>query len=374
MPIYGTGVNFVTTAIYDYSNHVMRISRNEPHIESATVDGAIPTGFGFATRNSGVAASFGFYGLITGQEAGGLYSWGNVIGNSVHYITDGSNPTGFILIQQVSTPLLRQIWSLDASIVGVPPNNSFFQFGSTTTTFFMWFNVNGAGSVPGGIGTPIQCNLLSLFTDIDVINVIQETLNGWQISDVDVTGVPPQSSFFTFTARGFTYNVYYIVNNVGTAPTPPVSPGANIPVSINLSDSASVIAVKTQIAINSYQFAVPQLQGAFLRGYDPNSFVSPLPNDRFSLSNGSAYRGNNVGTYQFQNLMQHLHYASIPASAMIGFVLNSGIVSANLTTGGGADFLSSTTGYNESSLDINDTFQGFETVPFNFSTNFVIRY
>jgi hypothetical protein len=370
MPIYGTGINFVTAAIYQYNTTVLRISRNEPHVESPIT--AVGTGLMINTRNTGVAASYGVYGFITGQEPAGLYAWGNVPGNTVFYIVDGSNPTGYVLIQQISTPLLRQVFSVDATAVGVPPNNSFFQFGTTTTTFFMWFNVNGAGSVPAGIGTPIQCQLLSVMTNIDAINVIQETLNGWQISDVQITATPSVGAFFTFTARGLIYNVWYQVNGAGNPPPTPT--GANIMVAILSSDSNAAVALKTQIAINSFQFAVPALGGLFLRGYDPNDFTSALPFNRFSLNNGTYYRGNNVGTYEFMNTMQHIHWASIPPSTMKGFLLNSGVVSANLSIGGGQDFVSSVTGYNESSFDPSATFQGHETIPMNFNVNYVIRY
>lgn len=377
LPIYGTGLNFVTAGIYEYNTAVLRLTRNEAGIETNTLDGTSPTGFSFTNRHPGNALTYGFAAYETATNfppavlSPVLFVQGLVTGAAFIQASDGVVPTGWYVSQEQDLNRTQQFWLVAIGGVGVPPAGSYIQSSNTVVGVFFWFTVNGVGAVPPGAGVAVKVDLLSTYTNTDVANVLSAAINAEKISDVTITGVPPAGSFFTFFSRTLQYNVWYSVNGVGLEPVVPS--GANIKVSILNTDSTSQIAVKTQLAINNYQFAVPRLQGSFLRGLEDNlgNFWDKQSADRFSLTNESYYKGKKVGTYQLDSILQHIHPPGAPGSQ---FTLSAG-ATINLAPAAISGQFANFTGPSIGSQDlVHEVSGGFESRPYNMYVIFAIRY
>jgi hypothetical protein len=70
-------------------------------------------------------------------------------------------------------------------------------------------------------------------------------------------------------------------------------------------DTAAQIATKTMVALNSTYFAAPQLQGVFLRGYDPNKIWDLDADSRLGMS--PIIYGNALGTFEIDEFISHNH-------------------------------------------------------------------
>jgi len=147
------------------------------------------------------------------------------------------------------------------------------------------------------------------------------------------------------------FYVWYKVDGMGTDPAVPARIG--IQVDIASTDTAAQVATKTQIAINMQYFAVPDYRGLFLRGYSgTNAFNDPQADIRASVVPGVV--GNEIGTFQFDDILSHFH----------GYDSNNYV---NPGSSGGASA--------ETVLAADtDPAGGYESRPKNMAINFAIIY
>jgi len=213
--------------------------------------------------------------------------------------------------------------------------------------------VDGVGVDPAPGGTGIQVDLLSTDTARMVTEKTRLSILGWQVSTiVTIAGSSvPASSYFNASSVSENFYVWYKVDGMGTDPAVPARIG--IQVDIASTDTAAQVATKTQIAINMQYFAVPDYRGLFLRGYSgTNAFNDPQADIRASVVPGVV--GNEIGTFQFDDILSHFH----------GYDSNNYV---NPGSSGGASA--------ETVLAADtDPAGGYESRPKNMAINFAIIY
>lgn len=305
---YGSGNNFVNATAQ--SNPNLIISTNTFGAATACTEGATPTGFNFFPVCPASSAGVGINAYLVSTDfllavttsAGPVTAWS--AGNSGFTITTFQDP------QSVST---RSVFKI---IVTVPTilASKYFTFYSNpgNTQNYMWFTVDGVGTDPAPGGTGLKVNLKSTYTAEEVLLIVQRALSGCQIDTVTTTAASTitPGSYFTFTPAGSSqqYAVWYTVDGAGTAPT---INAFLIPVAVLSGDTAIQVVAKSEVAINMTYFSVPNLQGQFLRGYDPNGIWDRDYQNRGSFTPGLG--GNNFGTLEFDEFLSHFHSASAPA-------------------------------------------------------------
>jgi hypothetical protein len=177
-----------------------------------------------------------------------------------------------------------------------------------------------------------------------------------------IVTAPAASTYFTFTTVvPNTYAVWYNLNNS----PPPTGLGSDIliPVVITSAMTTTDIAIATQLAINSYQFAVPNLIGMFLRGFDSTGAVDPSFNTRTIAALGLT--GAFLGGIEAQAFLAHLHSAG--TLILPGFQSESVFNTSSSGTALGA-------GGNTAITGNTGTTGGNETRPINTAINFYIYY
>jgi hypothetical protein len=175
-----------------------------------------------------------------------------------------------------------------------------------------------------------------------------------------VPAVPTAGQYFSFTvATGgpLTYNVWFTVNDVGTAPAEPT--GANIEVDLVTADTVASTILKIAKAINGYQFALLDLRGYFLRGLDPSATTDPDAASRVVEGiydgNGTAWTGAFLGSLETGAFASHTH-----------------VIQQSSSTGGQTHPLG---GLNSSgAATLTNATGGRETRPINIAVNFFIKY
>jgi len=326
--MFGTGKTYVTASQVDTG--IGFISTNQTGPQTATADGAVPTGFTFTTVCTGQASpsTLGFSSWTYGT---GGKTW--YLCNSSGYVTPGTtSSSGCPQITVNSSPnpsqgeivgssVAQQLMSISAT--GAPAASTFIQVANPSQQFKIWFTLNGVGTVPGGSGTPIRVNMLTNMGPTDTTYVLGQVLSGFQLSTfTTVAGnlIPP-SSYFTFYANGQAYVVWYNLNGAGVSP----SAGTAILISVtyNTSQTANVILLNTLKAINRMYFATPDLRGWVIKGWSNQGADDINIAYRFSR-NGTRYDHpqigltSYIGSYQKDVLLDHTHvtqqYSNLPPS------------------------------------------------------------
>lgn len=334
-PIFGTGLNFVT-ALGMISTQNMIMHTNFPGVVTATADGSTATGFTFSAYSTGAVS----YGVVSAWWSPSTGNGNFIVWNSAFgaVTAAGNGTSGFTnTVIRTGSTLLAQITNF-STIAATTLASKYFTFVTPSTSFYVWFKVNGSGTDPAPGGTGILISLLSTDTADIVANKISNGINGYQGSLVQTVAGSSitAGSFFTFNAFGGSttgYYCWYIVNGVGTDPTPTGLFG--IPVNILSTDSAATVENKTVIAINSTYYAVPDLRGQYIVGNDPTQIYDY--NQRFSLFNDNLPIG--VGSYEIDAILSHIHQftqetfsATAPAGGSAG-VANGTISSPTSATG-----------------------------------------
>lgn len=351
-PIWGTGLNYLSALFTDLNNpnnNQMMVYTNMADAVSDTADGTPATGFTFNKLSTGIN-SYNAKGLFLGT--GNFYIQCNQVGLAT--ATIGPGTSGFTVNVVFNGPLQRSVVLVQA-LAATGLAGTYFQFSNVATQVYVWFTVDGAGADPAPGGTGIRVNLFSTFSANSVALAICAAISGYQNTLITVTGagstVPAGAYFsiFTFTTP---YYVWYTLDGAGTDPKP--TGKTAIPVAILSTDTAAQVASKTLLAINTKYFAVPDLRGMFLRGWDHGAGIDPETTLRYSSY--MAVINDAIGTFQLDNIHEHLHMTyTNPSGAGGGAAINV-VVGA---PGSGND--TSYTG------DI-------ESRPINAYVNYVIKY
>lgn len=330
-PLFGTGLTYVTL-IYPNSGDEAFLTTNQIGATGAVADGGTSTTFMFKRIHIGLASPgysvsarmISSNGLaITYSEFGNVSNVTEVgFGRVVEPGTSGftaerSQPGEEALASTTGVEGYAGTREIDNlfTIAATGLAGLYFTFrpfvSGTPTEFYVWFTVGGAGVDPSLGGTGIQVNLETADTAAQVAQKIMVALNGEEASNiifVDGSTVP-QSSYFTFD--GTNSNDFYVWYNVdGGGTDPAVANRTGIEVDILSTDTTPEVAKKTQIAINSKFFALVDARGLFVRAKDDGSGNDPLADMR--TTNIPGFFGDEVGTYQRDQVLSHFHRARDP--------------------------------------------------------------
>lgn len=351
-PIFGTGSYFISTYIATGPASTLRITTNTPGAVTAFADGLSPTGFGFAQAHTGTTSDFTGYTSGAGNT---VIALANTIGAPFGVTSAGTS--GFTVALARSNS--NQYQQLNISNISSPAGlaGTYFRFSSTTTQYYMWFKVNGTGADPAPGGTGILLNLIASYDSTDVTNLIREAISGYQNGIITTTAAStvPQSSYWTFqtkTATG-TQNYYVWYNKDGGGTDPNVAGALAVQVNILTADANTVVASKTQTALNSRYFATPDLRGRFIRVYDAGQIWDYGAGTR--LNQLETFAGNQIGTLEVDNNLSHFH--------TITTAVNGGGAVHVIADAGG------TTG-----TSVTNSTGGPEAVVINIALQYVIKY
>lgn len=331
VPIFGTGEDFFTVA-FDGTSEI-RLDNNSGGAVTDAADGAVPTGFSFSNIHK-------INALYTNYYVGSYFSQGSVVasGPTVMIVSDYATPAGGIAIitngaasagltsinvrrgdyhgatglifTTYVTPI--QTFIAPASTAALAAkwfNLQTTNASATNVSWYVWYQVDGVGVDPAPAGKiGILVNVTSGDSQTLIARKTAEALNGFQMTKiVTITGSSVTAgSYWTATAKGpvdTDYYVWYEVDGIGTDPL--VVNRTPIKVSILSTDDAIAVARATQLAINSYSYALPVSAGQFFRGVDETALIDVEASLRYSLVPGVF--GARGGTFQYDDIYNHAH-------------------------------------------------------------------
>jgi len=355
--LFGGGVNYVN--VYEstgLTNQLIFATNKGTAPQTAPADGAVPTGFTFGlAANPSPVGSLAYrafsnsIGLVTATS---LYTAASALAPSAG--TSGMTVIDFVYFGTTGTFKVIQIQALTAAALaagGVNPG-LYFLYSSAGTNYYFWFQIGTEADPAVGGRTGIKCKLTATMSAEDVGAVIAAVMSSEQIDAITVTGVPPAGSYFLFQANSTTYTPWYQV-----AGLPATAPAVTNPIKVILdgTETSTQVAGKTQSAVNSEFFAVPDLRGMFLRGNDASGIVDIDFGNRWSYYAETA--GASVGTFQASQLISHFH--NIPASTGAASAPPASVVSSTTVPGTPAG------------TNLNG---GTENRPINMTVNWFIKY
>ncbi len=355
---YGTGRDFLTAYYTNFPIAVasasLRISTNKTGTVTDTSDGTPATGFTFNNVSSGSVDS-NCFGLMSGNSS--FYIWVKTIGTIGASISAGTSGFTASLIRETTpgTSLVKNIYKV-VTVAATALAGTYFEYYNATVGFYVWYKVDGVGTDPAVGLTGIQVDLLSTWNAGEVAKATAEAVSGFKISNIiTVAGsAVPSGSYFNLNTIAQDYYVWYSVNAGGTDP----APFGKLPIKVSIlsSDTAIVVAQKTLLAINAKYFAVPDLRGMFLRGWNNSANIDTDFANRWSFYD-SDLNGDNLGTFEFDEITQHMHTTSATIENASG--TSEWFQSNNLPEG-----IPGTTSYSG----------GSESRPINTYVNYVIKY
>lgn len=307
-PAFGTGANFLTASYLSSTNTWLMLSTNKAGAQTATSDGADPTGFTFFGTATGRGA-FGFLSFVYGAAD---TLWIICTANGV--VTDDVGPgtSGFTMNtfpdpsigERIGTAQTYQIMSLDIAVQATA--STYFNIATPAGQYYVWFRVDGTGTDPAPGGTGILVDVGSNFSRLDTAYAIAEALSGHQVSYLQVVAgsAVPASSYFNIFANSQRYYVWYNLNGTGNDPN--IANAIAIPVIYQTTDSNNDIRNNTVAAINDTYFATPNLEGVVIKG--AATTVLQDANIAYRYTTGSRYiLPSALGTYQFDTILSHTH-------------------------------------------------------------------
>lgn len=351
VPMYGTGTNFATAYALAGNTSILRIVVNKLGVVTAANAGT--SGF-TATRVHIGATTVGF--TAYNNIANTVLALGSFFPPPFGAATAGTSPFT-VTTNSITTGLLaEQVYSITILTVAAAAMvaGQYFLFSNAATNYYMWFKIGGAGADPAvGGATGIEVDILASYTAQDVANAVKEAMNELESSTITVGALPTASTYWTFTANPggspVTYYVWYQISSSAD----PAPGGTGIKVVLTGSETNPQIVSKTQVAINNYQFATPDLRGMFLRALDASGTYDGDVAQRWSTVTGIS--GANLGTFEYAQLIAHNHTLEIDQS-------NGATVKAR--AGDNTSIGSQTT----------TTTGGNETRPVNAAVNYYIKY
>jgi hypothetical protein len=350
--LFGGGKPWVTAYIpITASFNFLTLTTNQNGSVTSSADGTPATGFTFSTQHG---ATFNTDGLYAGSNAFWLLTH-----NEGSLAAAAAGTSGFTVENYTQVPLApadKTNALITTNAGNVVPQSSYWTFSTSTTNYYVWQNIDGGGTDPAPGGTGIEVQIKSTNSNIDVAIANAQAVNGDQftfITTVAASAIPAGANFTFYAGSAGTtqFYVYYTKAGVGTPPTTDTT--KLVTVALTGAETAAQVALLTQTAINQAYFAVPDLSGYSLRGYDAGGNIDADAFTRWNRNNINPTT-NAVGSYEFDTFLQHYHdYETPPA----------GVVAAGAVFGVAAP------------ENANTTVTGFgETRGKNFAVNIFIHY
>lgn len=354
---FGNGATFSNALIEAGATANIMLFTNNNGAVTSPAEGSIPTGFTFKNLVPGAAtvAYTGYSNNIGNVVAISTFTTGT---HNAHPVATGTSTMTVVSLSNFNAGgnlYAFEIAAIPASSLAQPSAPGlYFTFSNSTTDYYMWFQItNETDPAPGGTG--IKVILDAAMGAGDVSDVIANTLSQYQtdlITCLHAASITDGASF-TFHTNGASptiYTVYY--STTASTPVPTQNP---IKVTLTGTETAAQVASKTQIAINSQFFAVPNLQGQFLRGNDPTQIYDF--GYRYSLAYDLPITA--PGTQEFYSNAQHNHTVH---------TVNNTSVSSTVT------ILAGNTAFSADTLTVDFLPFAPESRPINTSVNWYIKY
>lgn len=297
---YGTGTNYFSASIRSLlptptPTEVILLRNNNSGAVTASTAGT--SGFTVSQSSAGAAVR-----AMTASFFGSLIMLENNAGGTVSLPTAGTagfNPT---LVRQSTTVVPQFVYVTPLAASGLA--GLYWLYNAVGTNYYIWYRVNGAGADPAiGGRTGIRVDLIS--TD-DANTVARKTIyaiNGWEGTVITCTAASSITAGTYWTANSTTTEFYIWYKKDGAGTDPALSGKTGILVEILSADTATEVATKTLIAINSKYYALPNPQGMVLRVLDPEGIYDT--SIRFSYVDG--IYGQVTGGIETDNILYHGH-------------------------------------------------------------------
>lgn len=292
---YGTGTNFVTAVIDSQKNRI-RLTTNQSGTAIASSAGT--SGF---TVNTEITGNHYDLQAFIGKDSKKVICQGTVIGA---VSLPDAKTSGFKIADLRNSSATNHLFQIECSdsknLAG-----KWLKFSTTQVNYYVWFTVDGQGEDPKPASlTGVKLTLSSTQTADDVALYLAGTLSGHQMTIVQTLAANQIKSggYWTFATR--TPDNFYVWYRKNKQANDPKSGGTGIVVDIQESDTVEQVTTKTMMAINQAYFAVPDLRGLFLRGWDKNSKIDT--GDRF-FNYGQGLIKNNIGSLELDEILTHNH-------------------------------------------------------------------
>ena len=370
IPLFGTGPKYSTAYVTAVSGQIM-LCTNAVGAVTKPTDGTTSTAFTFNTSTTpgNVTTNYNVYSDANGVVTA-ISTFKNGTNGSASAAAGTSGMSNFADNHPPKNNGNFYEFSFQASNAASLGNGSgtgkYFTYSDHSTNYYVWYQTaTESDPAPGGTGIKVNLTANPTGSVTDVATATANAMNGFQTDSFNCVAASypiPGGAYFTFqtnyNAPTVTYTPWYKVNGVGSAPV-----GALNPIQITLlgSESAASVANLTQLAINSLYFCVPNLQGVFLRGFDP-TFIWDIdgPNRFLASGAGGGFNGSNVGTFELDQIYAHNH-----PNSYVGGQDAAGATVQSTRLGGNAS----------TQLIVTSTYAGgTESRPVNFSVNWMIKY
>ncbi len=357
MPIFGTGTAFVS--LYNSGAAVKRVifTTNGSGAQTAPSNGSTSPNLNFNAFKAGVSPTYkynaysnssNFVTVISTFASAGLD--GPSAGTSTMTITADNTNHYFNLDGYYKAFTITTVAASTFQTGGV---GLYFDFSNDATLYRFWFDTGTEVAPAAGGRTLVRIIIDSTFLAADVAKVLANALSGFQVYEIDfdtATLPVPQNSWWQFTAHSNDYFAWYNVDGAGTQP---VGTGTPIEIAVTSAETAQTLATKTVTALNSYQFAVPDLRGVFLRGLDSGGIWDINHSNRWNINNINS--PNRIGSMELDQYLKHEHSVAITDDGVTAATFGSGSAVANGT-------------------GLTNANGGAETRPVNMYVNYAIRY
>ncbi len=359
-PLYGTGIAYVT-AIYTAASSSLQITTNTAGSVTDLTDHG--TGITIEKIHEGDTGYYIKSYLYLSPQTGVIIS--DINAGVVTQPTAGTS--GFtVSVIRVGLSLTNQISLVTPTAVTTSLRGKYFTFHSYNAgnqSYYVWFKVGNVGSDPAPGGTGIMINLTDGDTSSIAAQKISCALNGFENYYITFPAASSitNSTYFTFSST--TKNYYFWYNKSGGGTDPNVSGAIGIEIDILNGDSASEVALKSQIATNMRFFGTIDIRNFFIKGSG-----NELDGYRYTSSFGlPSLTINSAGTYQDSTVLEHPHTATgtvtIPDVTGDGFGVKGIIDRTDVASL--QDF--------PLTITINP-FGGRSSLPYNFNVKFAVRY
>ena len=208
----------------------------------------------------------------------------------------------------------------------------YWTFDTTTTSFYVWYLIDGVGTDPAPAGkTGIEVSILSTDTQFLVSLRTKQALDNLESVEIICLDASTLTGGEYFDAHNNS-NSFYVWYNIDDGSTDPAPAGkTGIEVAITAADTAAQLAEKTRKTVSSYYFNIPDARGYFLKNWS-NGSLNEI-DSMLRLDRGDGTIGDAIGTYQESDAGSHEHQPSLGGSFVTGSGGSSALSSSGSTTG-----------------------------------------